>query len=123
VRDFAVRQVVALSYRGGPKALREVRRIALESKDPAVRRAAFNAAAGLGGPIAVTLLSAHGLNDTDPSVRLVAADGLLRTGSKDAALQIRAASLREVNPVIREMLERAASSQSELPSEEHHVGD
>jgi hypothetical protein len=107
-RAISVREIVALSYAADRAAIDKLRETAVASADPATRRAALSALAGIAGRQNLDLLIRSGLADPDQSVRVEAARGIVRLMGDHGRTIVEAAASREDDPTVRDIMRRLA---------------
>jgi HEAT repeat protein len=107
-RAISVREIVALSNAADRTAIEKLRETVLASEDPATRRAALSALAGIAGRQNLDLFIRSGLADADQSVRVEAARGIVRLMGDRGRTIVDAAASREDDPAIRDIMQRLA---------------
>jgi len=111
-RAISVREIVALSYAADRTAVDKLRETAITSADPATRRAALSALAGIGGNRNLDLFIRSGLADADQSVRVEAARGIIRLMGDRGRTIVQAAASREEDFAARNIMQRLARGES-----------
>ncbi len=111
-RAVALRDLVKLSYNADARSIRRLEDIAKDAKDPAERKAALSALAGLSEAYSGEVFVTHGLRDRDAAVRIEAARSLLRTNNIHADALIRNAAEKEADMLIRETLNDLARGET-----------
>jgi hypothetical protein len=107
-RAISARQIVALSYAADRAAIDKLRETAVASEEPATRRAALSALAGIAGRQNLELFIRSGLVDPDQSVRVEAARGIVRLMGDRGRTIVEAAASREDDPEARDIMRRLA---------------
>ena len=111
-RAISVREVVALSYSADRNAIVKLREIAAGAEDPAARRAALSALAGVAGHRNLDIFVRSGLADGDSSVRIEAARGIVRLMGDRGRSIVEAAARREAHADARDTMERLARGET-----------
>ncbi len=111
-RAISVREIVALSYAADRTAVDKLRETAVSSEDPATRRAALSALAGIAGRQNLELFIRTGLVDPDHSVRIEAARGIVRLMGDRGRTIVETAASREDDPEARDIMLRLARGET-----------
>ncbi len=111
-RAISVREIVALSYAADRTAVDKLRETAVASEDPATRRAALSALAGIAGRQSLELFIRSGLVDPDQSVRVEAARGIVRLMGDRGRTIVETAASREHDPEARDIMLRLARGET-----------
>ena len=111
-RAISVREIVALSYAADRTAVEKLRDTAVASEDPATRRAALSALAGIAGRQNLELFIRTGLVDPDQSVRIEAARGIIRLMGDRGRTIVETAAAREDDPTARDIMLRLARGET-----------